>query len=135
MECRAPVESRLFCCISSFECILAKANVFFIIVIETLIHWKPSYLLNAPQKNRPQAEVTFFQQMQTFTQIRRWDQRCQDRWFRLTKWDDYFRVIFSHFWSENHFWGSWSSIENLLEPKKQTTITKVRLSKCMWKAL
>ena len=35
--------------------------------------------------------------------------------FRLTKQD--FWVDFDHFWSKHHFWGSWGSGGNWLEPK------------------
>ncbi len=37
--------------------------------------------------------------------------------FRLTKPDDYLRVIFDHFVREFHFLGSWDSRQNWLEPK------------------
>ena len=37
--------------------------------------------------------------------------------FRLTKRDDYFPVNFDHFWIKHHFWGSWGSTKNWLEPK------------------
>ncbi len=37
--------------------------------------------------------------------------------FRLAKQDCYFWVMFHHFWSNFHFWGSWSSIKNWLKSK------------------
>ncbi len=36
--------------------------------------------------------------------------------FRLTNWDDYFKVTFDHFWIEHHFSGYWGSSNNWHEP-------------------
>ncbi len=54
--------------------------------------------------------------------------------FRLTKQDDYFWVDFDHFWSEHHFWGSWGSSENLLEPRIRPPLANLACPN-MWNAL
>ena len=42
--------------------------------------------------------------------------------FKLMNQDDYFQVDFDHFWSKRHFWGSWGSSGNWLQPKTKPSL-------------
>jgi len=45
--------------------------------------------------------------------------------FRQTKWDNYFRVSFGHFWNEGNFWGRLkeTKVDSGLQPNHQVSIS------------